>query len=210
MGYSPQESLENTINTMGTLLGVHLIVPWFYPNLSLAAWLDFWSKSSWSWFQLLSGDDLKIFSVCFSFISASQRFFARWNLKNKDNTKRILFLAKRVLVIRFSTTLGFLQSCHRAQLDARHFGRCQEHHPIFFSIFNWHLRASSCSVRTDVPDRKWTDQRWSDQWIIWPSDIPFIGSWNNPLILTSDPNFLFGTSCRRFVMRKWVGYRGFF
>ncbi len=28
MGYSPQESLENTINTMGTLLGVHLIVPW--------------------------------------------------------------------------------------------------------------------------------------------------------------------------------------
>ncbi len=29
MGYSPQESQENTINTMGTLLGVHLIVPWF-------------------------------------------------------------------------------------------------------------------------------------------------------------------------------------
>ena len=28
MGYSPQESLENTINTMGTLLGVHPIVPW--------------------------------------------------------------------------------------------------------------------------------------------------------------------------------------
>ena len=28
MGYSPQESLGNTINTMGTLLGVHLIVPW--------------------------------------------------------------------------------------------------------------------------------------------------------------------------------------
>ena len=27
MGHSPQESLENTINTMGTLLGVHLIVP---------------------------------------------------------------------------------------------------------------------------------------------------------------------------------------
>ena len=27
MGYSPQESLENTINTMGTLLGVHPIVP---------------------------------------------------------------------------------------------------------------------------------------------------------------------------------------
>ena len=27
MGYNPQESLENTINTMGTLLGVP-IVPW--------------------------------------------------------------------------------------------------------------------------------------------------------------------------------------
>ena len=27
MGYNPQESLENTINTMGTLLGVHPIVP---------------------------------------------------------------------------------------------------------------------------------------------------------------------------------------
>ena len=28
MGYNPQESLENTINTMGTLLWVHPIVPW--------------------------------------------------------------------------------------------------------------------------------------------------------------------------------------
>ena len=28
MGNNPQESLENTINTMGTLLGVHPIVPW--------------------------------------------------------------------------------------------------------------------------------------------------------------------------------------
>ena len=28
LGYSPQESLENTINTMGTLLGVRPIVPW--------------------------------------------------------------------------------------------------------------------------------------------------------------------------------------
>ena len=27
MGYNPQESLENTINTMGTLFGVHPIVP---------------------------------------------------------------------------------------------------------------------------------------------------------------------------------------
>ena len=27
MGCNPQESLENTINTMGTLLGVHPIVP---------------------------------------------------------------------------------------------------------------------------------------------------------------------------------------
>ena len=27
MGYNPQESLENTTNTMGTLLGVHPIVP---------------------------------------------------------------------------------------------------------------------------------------------------------------------------------------
>ena len=26
-GYNPQESLENTINTMGRLLGVHPIVP---------------------------------------------------------------------------------------------------------------------------------------------------------------------------------------
>ena len=29
MRYNPQESLENTINTMGTLVGVHPIVPWF-------------------------------------------------------------------------------------------------------------------------------------------------------------------------------------
>ena len=28
MGCNPQESLENTINTLGTLLGVHPIVPW--------------------------------------------------------------------------------------------------------------------------------------------------------------------------------------
>ena len=28
MGYNPQESIENTINTMGTLLGVHPIVLW--------------------------------------------------------------------------------------------------------------------------------------------------------------------------------------
>ena len=28
MGYNPKESLENTINTMGTLLGVHPTVPW--------------------------------------------------------------------------------------------------------------------------------------------------------------------------------------
>ena len=28
MGYNPQESLENTTNAMGTLLGVHPIVPW--------------------------------------------------------------------------------------------------------------------------------------------------------------------------------------
>ena len=27
MGYNPQESLENTINTVDTLLGVHPIVP---------------------------------------------------------------------------------------------------------------------------------------------------------------------------------------
>ncbi len=28
MGYNPQESLENSRNTMGTLSGVHPIVPW--------------------------------------------------------------------------------------------------------------------------------------------------------------------------------------
>ena len=28
MGDNPQESLENTINTISTLLGVHPIVPW--------------------------------------------------------------------------------------------------------------------------------------------------------------------------------------
>ena len=36
MGYNPQESLENTIITMGTLLGVHLMVPWIM-NSSLSA-----------------------------------------------------------------------------------------------------------------------------------------------------------------------------
>ena len=30
IGYNPQEYLENTINTMGTLLGVHPIVPWIF------------------------------------------------------------------------------------------------------------------------------------------------------------------------------------
>ena len=36
MGYNPQESLENTINTMGTLLGVLPIVPWM--KVQEAAW----------------------------------------------------------------------------------------------------------------------------------------------------------------------------
>ena len=38
MGYNPQESLQNIINTMGTLLGVHPIVPWYSrdpPNVDL-------------------------------------------------------------------------------------------------------------------------------------------------------------------------------
>ena len=40
MGYNPQESLQNTMNTMGTLLGVHPRVPWImemenYPLLFL-------------------------------------------------------------------------------------------------------------------------------------------------------------------------------
>ena len=42
-------------------------------------------------------------------------------------------------------------------------------------------RASACG---NVPDRKWSDQRWSDQWIITPRNTPFISRWNNPLILT--------------------------
>ena len=40
----------------------------------------------------------------------------------------------------------------------------------------------------DVPGRKCWDQRWSDQWVISPQYTPFI-RWNNPLILTIDPNF---------------------
>ena len=35
MGYNPQESLENTIDSMGTLLGVHQIVPWTYAQVEL-------------------------------------------------------------------------------------------------------------------------------------------------------------------------------
>ncbi len=35
MGYNPQESLENTLNTMGTLLGVHPIVPWILGSKTL-------------------------------------------------------------------------------------------------------------------------------------------------------------------------------
>ena len=35
MGYNPQESLENTINTMGTLLGVHPTAPWV---MGVGAW----------------------------------------------------------------------------------------------------------------------------------------------------------------------------
>ena len=37
MGYNPQESLETTINTMGTLLGVHPIVPWLQFFFHLAS-----------------------------------------------------------------------------------------------------------------------------------------------------------------------------
>ena len=50
MGCNLQESLENIINTMGTLLGVHPIVPWYmetspeqkYPlvNDHIAGWND--------------------------------------------------------------------------------------------------------------------------------------------------------------------------
>ena len=35
MGYNPQESLKNRINTMGTLLGVHPIVPWYMATQAL-------------------------------------------------------------------------------------------------------------------------------------------------------------------------------
>ena len=35
MGYNTQESLQKTINTVGTLLGVHPIVPWFFPLKSM-------------------------------------------------------------------------------------------------------------------------------------------------------------------------------
>ena len=44
-----QESLENTINTMGTLLGVHPIVPW-YNNLRIAG-SGAWAFFSHSGFQ---------------------------------------------------------------------------------------------------------------------------------------------------------------
>ena len=38
MDHNPQESLENTMNTMGTLLGVHPIVPWWMSlNLEIPA-----------------------------------------------------------------------------------------------------------------------------------------------------------------------------
>ena len=36
MGYNPQESLENIINTMGTPLGVHPIVPWYIEEFNLS------------------------------------------------------------------------------------------------------------------------------------------------------------------------------
>ncbi len=54
MNYNPQESLENAINTMGTL--VHPIVPWKYRQISqslqgfiyLNRWtLDFPTINSW-------------------------------------------------------------------------------------------------------------------------------------------------------------------
>ena len=35
MGYNPQESLENTINTIGTLLGVHLNCIYVFPQYFL-------------------------------------------------------------------------------------------------------------------------------------------------------------------------------
>ena len=49
MGYNPQESLENTINTMGTLLEVHPIIPWYIPGqvagrcswIHSSKWLEF-------------------------------------------------------------------------------------------------------------------------------------------------------------------------
>ena len=54
MGYNPQESLENTINTMGTLLGVHPIVPW-YINVRFSYYFstchdprNTWNSYSWA------------------------------------------------------------------------------------------------------------------------------------------------------------------
>ena len=38
MGYNPQESLENTLNTMSTPLGVHPIVPWY------CRWICSWKR----------------------------------------------------------------------------------------------------------------------------------------------------------------------
>ena len=59
MDYNPQESLENTINTMGTLLGVHPIVPWFFVWNDNNTSYDFtWSfsidNSLFSWSSVLS------------------------------------------------------------------------------------------------------------------------------------------------------------
>ena len=51
MGYNPQESLENSTNTLGTLLGVHPIVPW---ALGFARWFVGASFYSQPFFQALN------------------------------------------------------------------------------------------------------------------------------------------------------------
>ena len=85
MGYNPQESLENTINTMGTLLGVRPIVPW---TALFGGWQEsLWHKESWTrnWNV---GPDVPINEVenleCFPFIANfGEAAFFWWQHKNK-------------------------------------------------------------------------------------------------------------------------------
>ena len=62
---------------------------------------------------------------------------------------------------------------------------------------SWNPNKKRGKNKLDVPGRKWTDQRWSDQWVISPSYIPFISIGYNPVTTHPETNI--------FAENWWLG-----